>query len=51
MLMLAHDLCYILKCYATPPDTYESDHRTGHPVYPAVQLRLTCDQIRTGFEL
>ena len=25
-----------------------SQNRTGHPGYPAVQLRLTCDQIRTG---
>ena len=27
-----------------------TQHRTLHPGYPAVQLRLTCDQIRTGSE-
>ena len=31
--------------------THVTQHRTGHPGYPAVQLRLICDQIRTGSEL
>ena len=31
--------------------TYGTQNRTGHPGYPSVQLRLTCDQIRTGSEL
>ena len=30
--------------------TYRTQNRTGHPGYPAVQLRLTCDQIRSGSE-
>ena len=30
--------------------TYGTQNRTGHPWYPAVQLRLTYDQIRTGSE-
>ena len=51
---------YILKqlsscltfCWSVcqPSSTYETQNRTGHPGYPAVQLRLTCDQIRTGSE-
>ena len=31
--------------------THVTQHRTGHPGYLAVQLRLPCDQIRTGSEL
>ena len=31
--------------------TYDgTENRTGHPGYPAVQVRLACDQIRTGSE-
>ena len=37
-------MCRILK------STHVTQHRKRHPGYPAVQLRLTCDQIRTGSE-
>ena len=30
--------------------TRVTQDRTRHPEYPAVQLRLTCDQISTGSE-
>ena len=30
--------------------TRATQHRTGHPGYPVVQLQLTCDQIHTGSE-
>ena len=30
--------------------TYVTQDRTRHPGFPAVQLRLTCDQICTGSE-
>ena len=30
--------------------TYVTQNRTGHPGFPAVQLRHTFDQIRTGSE-
>ena len=30
--------------------TYVTQNRTGHPGFPAVQLRRTFDQIRTGSE-
>ena len=36
--------------YAQVALTYVTQHRTGHPGYPAVQLRLTSDQISTGSE-
>ena len=32
------------------PSTNVTQHRTGRPGYPAVQLRFRCDQIRTGSE-
>ena len=32
-------------------NVYVSEHRTGHPGYPALQLLLTCDEIRTKSEL
>ena len=41
-----------MTCYASYGTiTYGTQNRTGHPGYPSVQLRLTCDQIRTGSEL
>ena len=30
--------------------THVTQHRTRHPGFPAVQLRLTCDQICAGSE-
>ena len=34
----------------SPMATDGTQNRTGHPGYPAVHLRLTCDQIRTVSE-
>ena len=41
---------FIPRASSEGTHTYGTQNRTGHPENPAVQLRLTCDQIRTGSE-
>ena len=42
--------CAPIWCSTCSISTYVTQDRTRHPGFPAVQLRLTCDQIRTGSE-
>ena len=54
MYMISYTISYtydfISEMCAMISYTHVTQDRTRHPGFPAVQLRLTCDQICTGSE-
>ena len=44
MSRISRGHCYIFILWDVPGYRYETENRTGHPRYPAVQLRLTSHQ-------